>query len=129
MFRLATPRDLVAAIHAVIFDASSETTVFAVAPGPERLQRLVDALSGPTPPTLAEVVEEEGVFVDLTIGSDIGYYDSVMVASRADLPLDRLAADCARRIAGYERRLDELARVADFLRAMPELAGVALDAP
>ncbi|WP_097990566.1 hypothetical protein [Streptomyces sp. f51] len=115
----------------MIFDASSEITVFAVAPGPERLQRLVSALSGPTPPTLADVLEEEGVFVDLTIGSDMGYYDSITVASHADLRhrVDDLVADAARRISAYELRLDDLATVPDFLRAMPELAGVVLDAP
>ncbi|MFG3227352.1 hypothetical protein ACGF07_21545 [Kitasatospora sp. NPDC048194] len=131
LFRLSTPRDLVSALHAVLFDASSETTVFAVAPGPERLQRLVSTLSGPTSPTLADVLEGEGVFVDLTIGSDFDYYDSVMVASRTDLRhrVDDLAADYARRISAYELRLDELASVPDFLRAMPELAGVVLDAP
>ncbi|WP_329492799.1 hypothetical protein [Kitasatospora herbaricolor] len=129
LFRLSTPRDLVSALKAVIFDASSEITVFAVAPGPERLQRLVSALSGPTPPTLADVVEEGGVFVDLTIGSDFDYYDSITVASRADLRrrVDELAADYARRISAYELRLDDLASVPDFLQAMPELAGVALD--
>ncbi|MEU1290559.1 hypothetical protein [Kitasatospora sp. NPDC005856] len=131
LFRLSTPRDLVSALHAVIFDASSETMVFAVAPGPERLQRLVNALSGPTPPTLADVLEEEGVFVDLTIGLDFDYHDSVVVASRADLRhrVDDLAADYARRISAYELRLDKLASVPDFLQAMPELAGVLLDVP
>ncbi|MER5556887.1 hypothetical protein ABT001_35485 [Streptomyces sp. NPDC002793] len=131
LFRLSTPRDLVSALHAVIFDASSEITVFAVAPGPYRLQRLVSALSGPTPPALADVLEEEGVFADLTIGSDFGYYDSITVASRADLRhrVDDLAADYARRISAYELRLGDLASVPDFLRAMPELAGVVLDVP
>ena len=131
MFRLSTPRDLVSALHAVIFDASSETTLFAVTPGPQRLQRLVEALSGPTSPTLAEVLEEDGVFVDLTIGTDCGYHDSVIAASHTDLrhPLDTLSADYAHRISAYERRLPELTDVPDFLRAMPELTGVTLDAP
>ncbi|RKE02895.1 hypothetical protein [Streptomyces sp. TLI_171] len=131
LFRLSTPRDLVSALQAVIFDAWSETTVFAVAPGPERLQRLVSALSGPTPPTLADVLEEEGVLVDLTIGSDFDYYNSITVASRADLRhrINDLTADCARRISVYEQRAGDLASVPDFLRAMPELAGVDLDIP
>ncbi|MGY5000447.1 hypothetical protein [Streptomyces griseus] len=43
--------------------------------------------------------------------------------------VDDLVADSARRISAYELRLDDLATVPDFLRAMPELAGVVLDVP
>ncbi|MFB7244304.1 hypothetical protein CW362_24235 [Streptomyces populi] len=130
LFPLATPRDLVSVLHAVIFDASSEITVFAVPPGAGRLERLTAALRGPVRPTLGDVLGDDGIFLDLTIGSDLGNYDSVVVASRSDLlsPLTDLAADCARRVESYEQRLDELRGVSDFLRAMPELAGVDLDA-
>ncbi|MFD5069472.1 hypothetical protein ACIOEZ_17210 [Streptomyces sp. NPDC087866] len=130
VFPLVTPRDLVAALHAVIFDASSEITVFAVAPGPERFDRLVAALRGPKRPTLAEVLGDDGVFVDLTIGSDLDNYDSVIVASPADMQprVADLTADYARRIEAYEQRLHELRDVPDFLRAMRKLVGVDLDA-
>ncbi|MGW1537553.1 hypothetical protein [Streptomyces aureus] len=130
LFPLATPRDLVSALHAVLFDASSEITVFAVPPGAERFERLTAALRGPVRPVLSDVLGDDGIFVDLTIGVDTGHYDSVVVASRGDLlgPLTDLAEDCAQRVESYEQRLDELHGVPDFLRAMPELAGVELDA-
>lgn len=131
MFPLVTPRDLVAALQAVIFDASSEITLFAVASGPARFKRLTAALRGPVRPTLAEVLSDDGIFVDLTIGSDMGNYDSVIVASPTDLlpRLAGLAAHYACRIEEYEQRLNELRDVPDFLRAMRKLAGVELDAP
>ncbi|MFJ5774590.1 hypothetical protein [Streptomyces sp. NPDC093094] len=130
LFPLATPRDLVSALHAVIFDASSEITVFAVPPGAERFERLTAALRGPVRPVLGDVLGDDGIFLDLTIGSDAGNHDSVVVASCTDLrgPLTALAADCAQRIESYEQRLHELRDVTDFLRMMPELAGVDLDA-
>ncbi|GAA3475706.1 hypothetical protein GCM10018966_002320 [Streptomyces yanii] len=105
--------------------------MFAVAMDPGRFDRPTTALRGPTRPTLTEVLGGDGVFVDLTIGSDLGNYDSVIVASTAGfLPrLADLTADYARRIEAYEQRLDELRDVPDFLRAMHKLAGVDLDAP
>ncbi|MGW9211791.1 hypothetical protein ACWGR4_33070 [Embleya sp. NPDC055664] len=130
LFPLATPRDLVSALHAVLLDASSEITVFAVTPGAERFERLTAALRGPVRPVLADVLGDDGIFVDLTIGSDVGNHDSIIVASQTD-PLDRLtglAADSTKRVESYEQRLDELRNVPDFLRAMPTLAGVTLDA-
>ncbi|MEU7046799.1 hypothetical protein AB0A77_37960 [Streptomyces varsoviensis] len=129
VFALATPRDLVAALQAVLLDASSEVTVFAVAPGSERFERLVAALRGPVRPALAEVLGDEGIFADLTIGSDLGNYDSIIVASPTDLMprLAALTANHAHRIEVYEQELGALRDIPDFLRALRELAGVDLD--
>ncbi|WP_411977911.1 hypothetical protein [Streptomyces phaeochromogenes] len=41
LFDLSTPRGLVPLLHATLLDASSEITVFAVAPGSDRLKDLV----------------------------------------------------------------------------------------
>ncbi|MEU1618539.1 hypothetical protein ABZ479_14730 [Streptomyces sp. NPDC005722] len=129
LFPVAAPRDLVSLLHAVIFDASSEISVFAVAPGAERLGRLTQALRRDRPPTLAGLLQEGEVFVDLTIGSDVGQYDSIMVASPTDIGerVDALVADCALRITAYESRVDAFTGVPDFLREMPRLAGVVLN--
>ncbi|MGW4507322.1 hypothetical protein ACWENO_22090 [Streptomyces sp. NPDC004436] len=131
LFPLETPRDLVCALRAVVFDASSEVTVFAVPPGPERFARLAAALRGPVRPSLGDVLGDDGILLDLTIGSDLGTYDSLLVASRTDLRerLAALAADCDRRVDSYEQGLDRLRTVPDFLHAMPDLAGVRLDVP
>lgn len=138
LFALTTPRDLVAALRAVAFDASGEVTVFAVAPGAARFERLVASLRGPDRPTLDRVLEADEVFADLTIGSDIGYHDSLMFASHRDPGprLGDLARDYARRIASYERRVagrrpgePGIPDVPAFLREMAALAGISLDAP
>ncbi|MEU8886999.1 hypothetical protein [Streptomyces sp. NPDC048442] len=71
----------------MLSDSSSEVTVFAVAPGAERFAQLVAALRAPEErPVLAEVLGGEGVFVDLTLGTDLGTYDSVSVASQRGTP-------------------------------------------
>ncbi|MFG2500585.1 hypothetical protein ACGFSB_20515 [Streptomyces sp. NPDC048441] len=148
LFRLATPRDLVRMLRAVLLDASSEITLFAVAPGQARHAALVRALCGANRPNLADVLTdadvlaesdvlsgtgvptEEDVFVDLTIGSDIGYYDSIMIASRADLRprIETLVADYQNRITAYEGRAEDFPDMAAFLRAMRRLSGISLDA-
>ncbi|MEW2118456.1 hypothetical protein AB0945_25360 [Streptomyces sp. NPDC005474] len=130
LFSLSTPRDLVRLLHAVLLDASSEITVFAVAPGPARLKDLVASLSGSSRPCLPSVIRDAEVFVDLTIGSDADYYDAITVASHADLQprLDALTNDFARRIEVYEGRVDGLTDVEAFLGVAPELSGIDLDA-
>ncbi|MFE7072155.1 hypothetical protein ACFU96_18935 [Streptomyces sp. NPDC057620] len=129
LFALSTPRDLVRLLHAVLLDATSEITVFAVAPGQARLEDLAAALSGASRPSLPLVIRDEDVFVDLTIGSDIDYYDAITVASHTDLRprLDELANDFARRIETYETRVASLSDVGAFLGAVPDLSGIDLD--
>ncbi|MFG2722749.1 hypothetical protein ACGFW5_31295 [Streptomyces sp. NPDC048416] len=130
LFRLVTPRDLVGLLHAVLVDASAEITVFAVEPGQDRHTDLVGALRGAKRPDLADVIAGRELFVDLTIGSDVGNHDSIMVASHADVGprLAGLASDYRRRVTAYEDRADSLSDTAAFLRAMPSLTGVGLDA-
>jgi len=130
LFDLSTPRGLVRLLQAVLLDASSEITLFAVAPGPARQRDLVSSLSGSARPNLPSVISDAEVFVDLTIGSDLGYYDAITVASHADLQprIIALANDSARRIEAYESRLDSLSDMEAFLGAVPELTGIHLDA-
>lgn len=68
--------------------------------------------------------------MDLTIGSDVDYYDAITVASHADLQpqVDALANDFARRIEVFEGCVDSLTDVAAFLGVVPELSGIDLDA-
>ncbi|WP_328905786.1 hypothetical protein OG230_24015 [Streptomyces sp. NBC_00234] len=130
LFRLNTPRDLIRMLHAVLLDASSEITVFAVEPGPDRHASLVSALRGAERPSLPSVIAGREILVDLTIGSDVGQYDSIMVASHADIrPLVQdLAEDYGRRTTAYENGVDSLRGTDAFLQAMAALSGITLDA-
>jgi hypothetical protein len=104
--------------------------LFAVAPGADRRTDLVASLCGSARPSLSSVLREKDVFVDLTIGSDVGYYDAITVASPTDLQLriDALAIDYAERIEAYENSLGDLSDMTMFLRALRQLAGLTLDA-
>ncbi|MCF2531782.1 hypothetical protein [Yinghuangia soli] len=130
LFVLDSPRDLLSALRAVHGDASGAVTIFAVAPGAERFTRLVEALRGPECPRLADVLGEDGLLVDVTFGEDLGNYHSLTVASATDLggTLDTLAAEYTRRVEAYEARVDEIADMAGFRRAMAQLSGIDPDA-
>lgn len=110
MFSITEPRDLVRLLQATLLDASAEVIVFGVEPDPDRLTALARSLCGTTRPSLAAVLRPGDVFIDLTVGADLGYYDSITIASHADLTarLHQLAADYDQRIAGYEAKVGGL---------------------
>ncbi|WNV90016.1 hypothetical protein [Umezawaea sp. Da 62-37] len=120
LFDLREPSDLVAMLRATLGDATAEVTVFAV----EDRERLVHALRTPTRPDLASVLAPGDVFVDLTIGVDEHYSDSIVVVSHDDLGarVAELTEDAERRIAGYDPA--ELADMPAFLDAMGGLSGL-----
>lgn len=126
MFSIAEPRDLAGLLQATMLDASAEVLIFGVEPGPDRLTALARSLSGATRPSLAAILRPGDVFIDLTVGVDLGYYDSITIASHADLTarLHHLAGDYDQRIAGYEAKADGLPGMPAFLAAMQDLTGI-----
>ena len=126
LFSVAGPRDLVGLLRATLLDASAEVVIFGVEPGPDRLTALTRSLSGAARPSLAAVLQSEDVFVDLTVGVDLGYCDSITIASRADLTarLRHLADDYHQRIADYEAKVGCLPGTPAFLAAMQTLTGM-----
>jgi hypothetical protein len=125
VFSLTTPRDLVGLLRATLRDASAEVTVFGVEPGPERFTALTHSLSGRARPTLADVLRPGDVFADLTVGVDLGYYDSITIATHTDRAahLHHLAADYGRRVSVYEAKADALPDIPAFLAATRDLTG------
>jgi hypothetical protein len=126
MFSIAEPRDLVELLRAIVFDASAEVVIFGVEPGPDRLTTLTRSLSGTTRPSLAAVLRPKDVFIDLTVGVDLGYSDSITIASYSDLTvrLRHLADDYDQRIADYEAKIGGLLGIPAFLAAMQDLTGM-----
>jgi hypothetical protein len=126
MFSIAEPRDLVGLLQATLLDASAEVIMVGVEPGPDRLTALTRSLSGANRPSLADVLRSGDVFTDLTVGVDLGCYDSITIASPADLTarLHHLAADYDQRIAGYEATAGGLPGIPAFLAAMQDLTGI-----
>jgi hypothetical protein len=126
MFAIAEPRDLVGLLRATLPDASAEIVIFGVEPGPDRLAALTRSLSGVIRPNLAAVLQPGDVFVDLTVGVDFGYCDSITIASHADLTtrLGHLTDDYDQRAARYEAKVGGLPSIPAFLDAMRDLTGM-----
>lgn len=126
VFSITTPRDLVGLLQATLPDASAEVTVFGIEPGPDRFAALKQSLSGPARPSLASVLRPGDMFVDLAVGVDLDYYDSITVAAHADRAahLQYLADDYGRRVAEYEAKADGLPDIPAFLAAAWDLTGI-----
>ena len=126
VFSIASPRDLVGLFQATLLDASAEVTVFGVEPGPDRFTALMQSLRGTARPSLASVLRPGDVFVDLTVGVDLGCYDSITIAAHADRAahLQHLADDYGRRVAEYEAKADTLPDITAFLDAARSLTGI-----
>jgi hypothetical protein len=81
-------------------------------------------LRGRRPPRLEQVLEAGDRFFDLTIGIDLGYWDSLIVASKDDLSAEVAAA--ARRferaVEHYESRVDQTTTVPALLDELALLA-------
>lgn len=122
LFRLDSYVDLVAVTRATLGDAPAEVSVFAVAE--ERQESHVAALCASEPPDLEGMLGDGDVFVDLTIGVDLGYTDSLIVWSRDDLSerLARLAEEFEAAATAYESRVPRTTTVEALLRELDRLA-------
>jgi len=115
--------DLVSLTLATIGDASAEVTLFALT-DPDAVDRLVQRLRGRSAPHLADLLEPGDRFVDLTIGVDLGHWDSLIIASRDDISEEvaALARLFERAVDRYERHVDETSTVEAILAELSRLA-------
>jgi hypothetical protein len=83
-------------------------------------------LSGEQRPELHELLRPDEIFVDITIGVDLGYHDSIMIASAEDHrpALQELVADLERRIETYEERVPRIETMEQFLSVLGESLGI-----
>lgn len=127
LFRIDDFRELVTLMHATLGDASAEVTFFALAQD-ARFEDLRAHMDHLRPPALATLLGPGDLFIDLTIGVDLGHYDSLLIVSTDDLGdrLDRLAERCERAVALYESRVDRTRTVEAMLDELAAL--VAADA-
>ncbi|WP_354697209.1 hypothetical protein DSM112329_02837 [Paraconexibacter sp. AEG42_29] len=122
LFRVDTYDDLVGVTRATLGDASAEISVFATAGGLR--DDLVDALRAPRAPDLEDLLSEGDLFADLTIGVDIGNYDSLIIYSRDDITeqLAQLAQEYETAIDAYEARVPTVTTVESMLGELDRLA-------
>lgn len=123
LFAIDTFDDLVSVTRATLSDASAEVTVFALA-GDGGIDLLLDRLRDRRRPRLEEVLRPGDRFFDLTVGVDLGYWDSLIVASKDDLSAEvaAIARRFERAVERYERRVDQTLTVDAMLDELARLA-------
>jgi hypothetical protein len=123
LFAIDTFDDLVSVTLATLSDASAEVTLFALADD-EGIERLLDRLRGRRRPLLEEVLRPGDRFFDLTVGVDLGYWDSLIVASKDDLSaeVESIARRFERAVEHYESRVDQTSTVGTMLDELARLA-------
>lgn len=116
-------RDLASA---AMCDAWGEVTVFGLATERRRAQ-VMDALGGRRAPTLSELLTGDDRMVHLSIGMDLGYYDSILVAGRGvEKEVQDMAHRFGRAADAYQAAIPEIETSADMNRALERL-GAGLD--
>lgn len=122
LFEIETFSDLVALQKATLGDASSELNLFCLKPG--RKEQLLVALRNNRRPVLHEMLGSGELFIDIIVGVDEGYYDSILICTPDDMTerLGKLVSEYARSISDYESRVEHIHSVDEFLQNLRSLA-------
>lgn len=122
LFKIETFSDLVALQKATLSDATSEITLFCVPP--DRKQALVAFLNTTSRPEVAQFLASGEVFIDLLIGIDMYYYDSLLLKTLADTSVyvDALAQEYNQAIAHFEACVDTIQDMETYLQVLSRLA-------
>ncbi|WP_204017659.1 hypothetical protein [Sphaerimonospora thailandensis] len=101
LFELHLFHDLVL-LQRALWDGSSAINLFAIEPGTDRKHRLLRALRSPSPPPLADVLDEGELLIDLTIGMDMGV--GVPPGARRNASPGRSSGKYALERSGHDQR-------------------------
>jgi hypothetical protein len=123
LFDIATFDDLVSLTVATLGDASAEVTLFALK-DQSGIDRLQHRLAHRTVPSLADVLEPGDRFIDLTLGVDLGNWDSLIIASKDAIAdeVGTVSRRFERAVDRYERRIDETSTIEAMLVQLSRLA-------
>jgi hypothetical protein len=122
LFHIETFADLVTLQKARLRDASSEITLFCMQP--DRKPALLAFLNTPEVPQLAQFLAPDEFFIDLVIGIDMFYYDSLLIKTVGDSTqyIDALAQEYDQAIERFEAHVDSVRDMEAYLRLLSQLA-------
>jgi hypothetical protein len=97
--------------------------VEALASEPPLLAKVTEtlaALQGAEPPRLASLLGPGEMLIDLSLGIDMGYADVIVIHSTTDLSelLDPLVQEYEAAVAGYERDVEAIKSMPEFIQRM-----------
>jgi hypothetical protein len=79
LFRAQTFSELARLHEATLYDASSEISIFCLKA--DRHADLLAFLTGPGRPDLSKFLLDGELFIDIVLGIDLGYWDSILIKS------------------------------------------------
>jgi hypothetical protein len=122
LFRIDSFERLVLLQRATLGDAASEISLFCIPS--ERKTALLHFLNSDQCPILADFLKPGELFVDIGVGVDRGYYDSILIKSVTDIEdrLQNLVQQYTQAITDYEGNVSNLKTMEDALQAMTKLA-------
>ncbi|MFE0147865.1 hypothetical protein ACFWY5_12000 [Nonomuraea sp. NPDC059007] len=122
LFPVRDLRELTALTTVTLADAYGSVNLFGLT-DLDRKTRLIDSLRGQRPPEMGTLLAPGDVFVDITIGCDLGTYDSILVAAGGDHRHDweAIIAEYRRRIHAYESAIDSFHTFDDLFSALSSL--------
>ncbi|TMR88364.1 hypothetical protein [Nonomuraea basaltis] len=115
-------RELTALTTTTLMDVDGNVNLFGLA-GLDRKDRLLDSLRGQLQPELATLLAPGDVFVDITIGCDLGTYDSVLAVASGDHrhTWQAVIDEYRRRVHAYENAIDSFHTFDDLFSALAAL--------
>ena len=108
-----------------LIEAYSETNYFAIVDR-RNIKRLLAALNASARPKLDDFLGTEDIFIDIFVGLDIGYPDSVVIKSKKNLEpqLYMLVDEYQASIEKFAARMIDIYKIDDFTAAVAELVNV-----
>ena len=122
VFSLNKFEELVLMQRPTLSNAESQINLFGLRPGREQL--LLQLLQGKKQPQLVDVLERGEIFIDIVVGIDRGYYDSILIESPTDISenVKGLVQEYEKAIIEYESAVAEIRGVREFLQVLRSLS-------
>ncbi|MEU7749687.1 MULTISPECIES: hypothetical protein [unclassified Nonomuraea] len=122
LFAARDLRELTALTTSTLMDVDGNVNLFGLADA-DRKNGLLESLRGQSQPELATLLAPGDVFVDITIGCDLGTYDSLLVVATGDHrhTWQAIIDEYRRRIHAYEKAIDSLHTFNDLCLALAAL--------
>jgi len=124
LFRVTDLPDLTHLAAVTLSDAWGDLNIFGMA-APADHKRLIDGLRATVPPAVGELLGPGDVFMVVTVGVDLGFFDSVYAVGAGDRRRDwsRLIESFRSRVEAYEATVDSVLSVEQLFAALTWLRG------
>lgn len=122
LFSLETFDEFIGIQKPSLIDDRSETNYFGIE-DQRRIAKLKRGLKSVFRPKLENLLDTKDIFINISVGLDKGYLDSVLIKTKQDISarLEALADEFYLASQQYEMRMSEVYAMSDFTKAIGDL--------